>query len=142
MDQDGIVLSALFNSPDHTLTRVQAQKMVFLVDRQLTDAVGGRVFSFAPYHYGPFDKDVYSALERLEAAGLVATRFQPGAGKAYQLTEPGQTAASKIVSGLPAAAASHMGVLGRWVRSLSFRDLVAAIYRSYPEMRARTIFRG
>ncbi len=142
MDQESIVLSALLASPDHILTRVQAQKMVFLVDRQLADAVGGHVFSFAPYHYGPFDKDVYGAMERLEAAGLVVTRFQPGAGKAYTLTPAGRDAASRIVSGLPAAAASHMGVLGRWVRSLSFEALVTAIYRTYPEMRARSIFRG
>ena len=42
---------------------------------------------------------------------------------------------------LPAEAQSFLTRLGTWVRSLGFKELVSAIYREFPEMRANSVFR-
>ena len=142
MDQRSTVLAALAVTPGQALTRVQAQKLLFLIDRQLAPMIGGEAFSFAPYHYGPYDSDVYRTMERLIAEGALSIVPQPGAGSAFTLTDSGRATAAPIIQALPPSALEHMNRLGIWVRSLSFVDLVGAIYRAYPEMRARSIFRS
>ncbi len=141
MDARSTTLTALAASPGQALTRVQAQKLLFLMDKQLADRLGGRAFDFAPYRYGPYDKKVYWALEGLIAEGLVAADT-PGAGQSFRLTPIGQTVAPKVLAALPPDVATHIRRLADWVRSLAFADLVSAIYRAYPEMRASSIFRG
>ena len=37
------------------------QKLLFLLDREAAEIVGGPHFRFVPYNYGPFDKGVYVA---------------------------------------------------------------------------------
>jgi uncharacterized protein YwgA len=55
----------------HGVTRLE--KLLFLAQKE-TD-IAGKVedaFRFQPYHYGPYSKEIYEAVELLEEAGLLS----------------------------------------------------------------------
>ena len=41
---------------------VRTQTLLFLVDRAVSERMGGPFFDFRPHHNGPFDRDVYRVL--------------------------------------------------------------------------------
>jgi uncharacterized protein len=139
LDARRIALAGLAAAPGMALTRVQAQKLYFLIDRQLADRLDGPAFNFVPYHYGPYDKNVYRILEELAVQGLVAL-YPSGARQTFQLTPRGEISASRELASLPQEVSRHIVQLATWVRTLSFSDLITAIYRAYPEMRANSVF--
>ena len=47
------------------LSPVQLQKTLFLLGKQLPEAVTADFYDFQAYHYGPFDRTVYVDAERL-----------------------------------------------------------------------------
>ena len=136
-----MVLAAMAAVPDAKFAPVQVQKLFFLIDERLSDRIGGKLFDFAPYHYGPFDSSVYWDLEKLEEFGFVKIEGPSGRDRRYSLTNLGERAGASALE-------SHFDVIGRkflynaseWVRSLSFAGLVGAIYKEFPEMRAKSIF--
>ena len=50
---------------------VQAQRLFFLIDKELSDLLEGPFIDLLPYDYGPFDKDLYSSLDVLKESGQV-----------------------------------------------------------------------
>jgi uncharacterized protein YwgA len=138
-----IVLAALSPAGSVPHTPVQVQKLLFLVDRNLASLIGGPKFNFEPYHYGPFDQEVYSTLGELARQGLVEiTRSSSGNWREYRLTPEGQSRGRAVQVRLDRRAQSYLETASNFVRSLSFTDLVSAIYKAYPEMRARSVFQG
>ena len=121
---------------------VQVQKLFFLIDENAAPQVGGRLFSFQPYNYGPFDAEVYRELEALEAGGFVSISPGPGGLRRYSLTPAGYDAGRNALEDLPGSIRTYLVDASRWVRSLSFPELVGAIYRAYPPMRENSIFIG
>ena len=75
----------------HDFTPVQVQKLFFLLDMNVARELNGPHFSFEPYHYGPFDANVYRALDQLSAQGFAVVgddqQFQM---RTYRLTAEGQ----------------------------------------------------
>ena len=52
------------------ITRLE--KLLFLVDKEVHYRQAlDESFDFVPYHYGPYSKEVYEAVELLEEAGLI-----------------------------------------------------------------------
>ena len=141
MDSRRTVLAALAASPDGTLSRVQAQKLLFLIDRSLSEQLGGRAFRFEPYHYGPFDKAVYWVMDDLVSDGLVTIQPDASSGANYALTHVGRTAAESVLASLPRALVDRFQHLASWVRRTRFAELVESIYQMFPEMRVNSIFR-
>ena len=139
-----MVLAGLSAVPDATFEPVQIQKLFFLMDENVADEMHGKQFAFEPYDYGPFDKAVYAELEALQKMGLVQiTEHISGAiivGRSYCLTYAGQIQGEKKLSQLPEYVQKYLRRLSEWVRSLSFAELVGAIYKSYPDMRENSIF--
>ncbi|GMV07916.1 MAG: hypothetical protein AMXMBFR53_41910 [Gemmatimonadota bacterium] len=131
-------------SGDAAVTQpVQLQKALFLLGEKLTpDHLGTEAFyEFTPYDYGPFSKAVYSDAEALEAEGLVAIRRPPDTRfNLYVATLAGQQRAAELRGGLSPEASEYLDRLMSWVRSLSFQELVKAIYQSFPEMKANSVF--
>lgn len=119
---------------------VQVQKLFFLIDREISRDVGGPHFNFRPYDYGPFDSDVYTELERMEGTGLA--HIAAGYYRSYSLSEQGHARGAELLKGLPGRARDFITRAARWVNSLSFSQLVSAIYDKYPDMKAASIFRG
>lgn len=134
------MLAALAADPGEW-TPVQVQKMFFLLEQRAAHVVG-RHWSFKPYDYGPFDAGVYRELERLGERGLVVISPDGQGSRRYRLTEPGRAEGARVLASLAPSTAEYIGRLAAWVRSLSFAQLVSAIYRDFPEMKVNSVFNG
>jgi uncharacterized phage-associated protein len=142
MDKQQVILAALAAAGENaTFTPVQVQKLFFLIDREASHLVDGPHFNFAAYDYGPFDRAVYDELDKLAFAGLVEIQSS-GPYRKYLLTPKGYDAGVTWLQELPPKASSFVTRVAKWVRGLSFQQLVAAIYKRYPDMKVNSIFRG
>lgn len=142
MDKQQIILAALAAAGENaTFSPVQVQKLFFLIDREASQLVDGPHFNFSAYDYGPFDRAVYDELDMLSFAGLVETQSS-GRYRKYVLTPKGYEAGVTKLQDMPPKASSFITRAAKWVRELSFQQLVAAIYNRYPDMKVNSIFRG
>ena len=133
------MLAALSVAGGATHTPVQVQKLFFLIDQEISKHIGGKHFDFEPYNYGPFDRAVYQELEMLAAKGYV--EFVPqSTWSSYRLTEDGQAKGEEYLAKLDKKAVSYIRDVSEFVRSLSFTQLVSAIYKAYPKMRENSVF--
>lgn len=124
-------------------TPVQLQKYFFLVDKNLSEAIGCPFFDYQPYDYGVFDPEVYDVAKQLAAQGFVLIDSNPGTPvRRYSATGLGLEHGTKVLAELPEAYRQYMVDLSRWVRSLSFSKLVATMYKLYPETAVNSVFRG
>ena len=122
------------------LEPVQLQKALFLIGKQAHADLGAdQFYEFMPYDYGPFCRDVYSDAERLAAMGLV--RIETARYKRFSATEEGSQRAAALRDRLTANAQDYLRKVVSFVRDLSFNDLVKAIYRAYPEMKEKSVFK-
>ena len=141
MTKKEAVLMALAAANGAHYQPVQIQKLMFLLDRKIPESFGGPIFSFQAYDYGPFDKTVYDTIEELTSEGLAKAVCRPGCNwSEYGATVGGQEAGQAILSSLPDPISAYIRELSAWVRTLSFRELVGAIYRAYPEMKINSVF--
>jgi hypothetical protein len=101
--------------------------------------LGGPHFAFRPYDYGPFDSAVYDQLTVLGFTGHIQVSGS-GRYRSYGLTPKGYTEGQQILSTLPEQTVDFLREVAQWVRRLSFQQLVAAIYREYPDMKVNSIF--
>jgi uncharacterized protein len=136
-------LAALAQAPGQTFTPVQLQKFLFILDRNIGARVGGTGFDFQPYHYGPFDSNVYATLRSLQVEGLAEiTMAEFGSNRrTYGLTEAGQAAGGEIAAQLNSEVRDYMVEASKFVRAQSFESLVSSIYKAYPEMKVNSVFR-
>lgn len=121
---------------------VRIQKALFLATSNLPQLVDkGPSYSFQAYDYGPFDKAVYGDLRELASDGLAEL---PSAWHdrwtEYQCTSAGQEEAQRIKDQVADDELEYLAEVSKFVRSLSFSQLVSAIYKAYPEMKKNSIF--
>ena len=140
MERKDMVLAALAAGDGASLSPVQVQKLFFLIDKKLSSELNGPHFGFTPYHYGPFDKAVYGTLEALEELGYVEILRSSGGQRNYMPTDKGMELGRQRLGQLPDTTVSYLRQLVHFVRSLTFVQLVSAIYAAYPEMRVNSIF--
>lgn len=117
---------------------VQLQKALFLIGENLHP---DRFYHFKPYDYGPFSREVYSDAQELANMGLVSITDPLGGYKTYAATLAGLNHARERRAQLDASAQEYLSKVVTWVRSLSFKELVVAIYTAYPQMRENSVFR-
>ena len=117
---------------------VRIQKLLFLIEREVGGHVDGPHFDFQPYLYGPFDKAVYQELDALHGTGTVDIHHE-GSQRAYTLTGSGHECGKKALSELAGPVRRYVAEAARWVLSLSFGELLSAIYRHYPDMAVNSI---
>lgn len=140
--RDDYMLAVLAAGDPAPHSPVQVQKLFFLLDRRIPAMVGGPHFNFEPYAYGPFDHHVYRALEALAEQGMVEIADRPGRPRCYRLTADGLRRGRTALSNMRSEVRKYITDLSTWVRTLSFPELVASIYREYPAMRAKSVFRA
>jgi uncharacterized protein len=141
MNRRDVVLAALAAAGENaTFTPVQVQKLLFLIDREASQSVGGPHFRFVPYDYGPFDRTVYDELDMLRSIGLVNVNEQ-APYRIFVLSQEGYARGQQAFLTLASEVQTFVQQAAQWVRALSFRQLVAAIYAKYPDMRANSVFR-
>jgi len=135
-----VVLSLAEGAP---FTPVQIQKAMFLASDKVPGAFDRYSrYDFQPYDYGPFDWQVYSDVEQLEHRGLAQIDQQPGTRwRTYAASHQGVIEGQRLAEQLPREQSAVLERIVNLVRGLSFNDLVSAIYRAYPHMRARSVFR-
>lgn len=142
MRQHEIAAAAMASAdPGALFGPAQIQKLMFLIDAELGQNIGGPFFNFVPYDYGPFDSAVYSALHRLSLEGLLDTDYT-GRYRRYFLTDPGHAAGQQHLTQLDESARDFIARAARWVLEVSFSQLVSAVYERYPEMKVNSIFRS
>jgi uncharacterized protein len=140
MNRPYLLLATLATAPGGTqFTPVQVQKIFFLLDRGAANLLGGPHFDFQPYDYGPFDHAVYHELDSMQRGGLVQIDTG-GRYRTYGLTTKGYDQGRQLLAGFAPAVQEYICRTVEWVRNLRFDQLVAAIYREYPEMKAKSIF--
>ena len=143
MTRKELVLASMATCCGHTYTPVQLQKLLFLVDKRTPKETGGPHFNFQPYHYGPFDKDVYSELNALQNEGLVEIiKDSELEVTKYRLLPNGAKLGEEALGRLDKATREFVQKLSDFVRAASFPQLISAIYEAYPEMRVNSVFKG
>ena len=117
---------------------LRIQKLLFLADAEIADAVGGPRYRFRPCDYGPFDPSLYADLRQLSRSGLV--KITPCDGYAsHSLTSAGFDEGSKILEGIPADARTFLEESANWLLLSTPGRILSVIFRRYPEMAAKTI---
>jgi hypothetical protein len=141
--RQNVVLAALATHSGAEFAPVQVQKLFFLIDENISGALGGKQFAFEPYDFGPFDSDVYQELNALERNGLVRIEwYGPSKGqRRYALTPAGQEAGTSVLKKFGPEVQKYIADTSAWVRSLSFPQLVGSIYKAYPHMREKSVFK-
>ncbi|HEY0842089.1 hypothetical protein [Methylotenera sp.] len=142
MNKSDLLLSALAAGEKSEYTPVQIQKLMFLLDKNISNRLGGPFFDFRPYDYGPFDASIYEDLRELERQGYISTSPSSRGWKKYQLTDTGLSKAKESSAEIDAKIFDYIKAVSNFVRSLSFADLVSSIYKAYPEMKVNSIFKG
>lgn len=143
MNRRDLLLSILSAADGGTFTPVQIQKAAFLISKNLPNMVkDGPGFAFAPYDYGPFDRNVYIEAEVLRDQGDAIIAASPnGRWLTYAASEQGAVKGQQILNGMHQSFKEYVRAVAAWVRSQPFGSLVKAIYNQYPEMRANSIFK-
>ncbi len=124
---------------------VQLQKSLFLIGRNLekTDLATDNFYSFQAYDYGPFCGAVYDDAEILETERLIEIQRPPTTRyKLYSITPTGTTRADELRRKLSERALDYLSNVVKFTQSVSFNELVSAIYKAYPEMRENSVFKG
>jgi uncharacterized protein len=143
MNRRDAVLAVLAAADGNGYGPAQLQKALFLISRNAPDVFDDeRGFNFTPYDYGPFDKRVYDAADELASEGLCNVTRSSNGYRTYSATEDGRRAGQQVLAGLDASKRDYILEVSRWVRSLSFAQLVKSIYQAYPETRKNSIFVG
>ena len=141
MDQESLVLAAMSPARGARHSPAQVQKLFFLIDQELGRLIGGPFFEFGPHHYGPFDKNVYVVLESLAEQGDVNIDHRSFSFRTYALTPGGLEAGRAALAGVDQVARDYIRRCSKFVRGLTFSELVSAIYKAYPAMRENSVFR-
>jgi uncharacterized protein len=140
-DRSDWILLALLAANAHMLTAVKLQKTLFVLGERRARDVGDDYYVFQPYHYGPFDADVYHDADGLESNGLIEVDTSQGrALRKYVLTDSGRRAAQKAAKHRSRKAQTYLVQVVEWAQPLQFNTLVRAIYEAFPAMRANSIF--
>jgi hypothetical protein len=85
---------------------------------------------------------VYTDIEVLAKEGMAQIDQQPGTRwRTYSASEAGIALGRHYAERLTGEQRAILEKIVKLVRSLSFNELVSAIYKAYPPMRARSVFR-
>lgn len=141
MKRADVLLAALAAPERKSFYPVHLQKTVFLIDNTLPKLFDQR-YSFEPYDYGPFDKDVYADADNLRAAGYVTIGPEPGNWhRTYRVTSEGLQRGQQLLSQMSPDSAAMIRKIANLVTPLSFQNLVAGIYRAFPHMKVNSVFK-
>ena len=90
-----------------------------------------RYYQFEPYLYGPFAKEVYTDLERLQAAGLVSVTNDPEEEKT-RITLADPSKAEAALADLPHDLKEDVTAILNAYGNLDHNALLKAVYEKYP----------
>ena len=144
MNNRQLVLTLLAAANGRAFTPVQLQKSAFLVCENLADVFDENAgFAFEPYDYGPFDAQVYAEARQLRSEGnAYMAPSDSGRWCTYAATPAGIEEGERLLNDEQPETAAYIRSVVDWVLQQDFATLVRTIYEHYPQMRARSVFRG
>ena len=122
-----------------SLEPLRIMKGLFLVSQRGQGELHD-LYSFRPYDYGPFTPDIYSDLDGLSAAGLVAQEAVTGRSwRTYRPTIEGVERAVVVGAKVDPRDAAIVDDAYRFVTTRGFLNLLRDIYAEYPEYAVNTV---
>jgi hypothetical protein len=128
------MLAALASVPDMEYQPVHLQKLLFLIDENCADAIGGKKFDFHPGDFGPVDTAVYDAVEEMADEGLLKIKRLKPRFHNYSLTPQGLECGKLVLGKLPTDIAEYITDVVKWMRRSYFDHIVQTVCREYPGM--------
>lgn len=142
----------------HGITRLE--KLLFLASQEEgVDDLVEDPFQFKPYHYGPYSKQIYEAVELLEELGLlIDDRYldddqldeaeelaldvadEQGVERRFILTESGEKVADLLAAGRPDVF-DKLSRVKKTYGSLGLRRLIRYVYSKYPQFAEQSVIR-
>lgn len=124
------------------LDRLRMQKAVFIVQQAGPNAWRGG-FSFVPWDWGPYSRDLTNEVSRLQSEGLLETepvewRRYPR----YRTTAQGEELAAAVAETLEGSQLDYLRRVRRYVTSRSFAQLLREVYARFPEYAVNSRFQG
>ena len=136
------ILIAIAAAGGDALSPVQLQKSLFLIGETVPTVDRTDFYTFKPYNYGPFSREIYTDAEALAAEGLIMISSGPGqTWSDYRATMAGLEKSKELKSRLDDAQCAYIDGLINWLRKLSFEQLLKFIYSRYPEYAVNSMFR-
>lgn len=133
------VLLAMASAGEAGLTPARLQKTLFLLQKAFPKAEN-LSYDFQPYHYGPFDAQIYQDAELLASAGLGEIHTRNGKWGTYHISKIGKAQAAVVQTEISSEIRTYLDSLVAWTQSLSFQELIASVYQRYPEYKTQSIF--
>jgi uncharacterized protein YwgA len=136
-----VTLLIIAAAGDTGLTPIQIMKSVFLVGKCGLPDLPSDFYHFIAYNYGPFHPDVYRDVEMLVNVGLVLGIRETGRNwLKYIIAPSGLRYAEELRRQVAHEFSDYANEVVKWVQSLTFSQLLQAIYAKYPEMRENSVF--
>ena len=143
MNREDVLLMVVAAGQGTPLTPVQLQKSLFLIGERLTESLPKPLYEFEPYHYGPFNGDIYADADDLESQGyLVSVGSTSGTWLDRAITTEGAKRVEVVEQQLPRPIRDYIHTIVEWSQSMSFSQLVRSIYAEYPEYRQNSVFQN
>ncbi len=137
VNRESVLIAIIAAAGDDGLDRAQLQKSAFLVREEFEARLPSDFYQFRPYMYGPFAQQIYTGIERLSDGPMIETLAGNDERPLYRLTRD----SASWQFDLPEDLESGVKRIVRWVSTMSFDELVRAIYYMFPEQRENSIFR-
>lgn len=126
------------NENEPIVGNTRLQKELFLAQKKLEDYHIERPYSFRPYHYGPYCKEIYNDLDWLEFKGFVSQEKtvsrSKGAIRRFSLTKEGIERIKKMIE--ENNLQDHFLVIRKIKHEYNSWDVVALVeftHEQYPE---------
>ena len=120
---------------------IRVQMGMFLFRVRNENLLKGDFYEFKPYIYGPSSLEIYEDLALMEKEKLVVQRDCPQQHR-YTILEPLGTAKFKeLISGaydMDAVLIENLLAIKKWLKNLSFLEMLNYIYSNYPDYRMAT----
>ena len=135
-----LLLKIIAAADREPLTPAQLQKVAFRVGMECSQYMPDDYYNFRKYDYGPFSPEIYRDAEQLERDGKIRISINSRGGwREYAATIRGT---KTELADIPDDLSSFIVDKVNWARSLSFQQLVRAVYQMYPEYRENSVFSG
>lgn len=119
--------------------RLKLMKQLFVIGQLLKPA---NFYEFVPYLYGPCSFDVYKDLQALLSINAidVIDEFRDGYGT-HKISEKGMHEFRPVFDSLDSATKSAIEKVKRDYNNLSTIELLAKIYKEYPDFAINSMFK-
>ena len=136
-------LLVISSAGNEGLSPVQLQKALFLLGQTVPRINQAEFYEFKAYNYGPYSKEIYLDAEILAVDGYVGLyTIQGQTWINYKSTETGIKKAKELRSELDNSIIKYIDNIVRWIQRLTFRQLLAYIYKQYPKYAKNSMFKA